>query len=129
MDLYFMFWNVLTVHLLVYDLVIDSVEVGKEALMVPPAPVRDLGTDVSCVWSAEALLVVIPAKRVLNRTAESWDMETVVVVLILNPAKARQEFVRKSSKCMFRASVQILFHLKLKRIFWLFTFILLFNCA
>jgi len=54
-----------------YNLIIHSIEVGKEALVVPPASVRYLGTDVTCVWSAEALLVMVPSERVLDCTTES----------------------------------------------------------
>ncbi len=42
--------------------VIDSIEVGIEALVVPPAAVGDLCTDVATVGGAEALLVVVPAE-------------------------------------------------------------------
>lgn len=46
--------------------VVDAVQVGVEALVVPPAAVRDLSADVAAVWGAEALLVVVPAEGVLH---------------------------------------------------------------
>lgn len=51
--------------------VVDSVKVGVEALVVPPATVGDLSADVATVWGAEALLVVVPAERVLHGPAEA----------------------------------------------------------
>lgn len=44
------------------DLVVDTVEVGVETLVEPPACVADLGADVAGVWRAEALLVVVPTE-------------------------------------------------------------------
>lgn len=51
--------------------VVDAIEVGIEALVVPPTAVRDLSTDVTTVWCTEALLVVVPAERVLHCAAEA----------------------------------------------------------
>lgn len=51
--------------------VIKTVEVGVEALAVPPTAVGDFGADVSAVGGAEALVVMVPAERVLNRPAEA----------------------------------------------------------
>lgn len=68
---YFISWNDFIFPSLIYDLIIHPIEVGKEALMVPPASVRYLSTDVTCVWSAEALLVMVPTERVLDCTTES----------------------------------------------------------
>ncbi len=42
--------------------VVNSIEVGIEALVVPPAAMGDLCTDVATVRRAEALLVVVPAE-------------------------------------------------------------------
>lgn len=68
---FFISWNDFIFPLFIYNLIIHSIEVGKEALMVPPASVRYLGTDVTRVWSAEALLVMVPTERVLDCTTES----------------------------------------------------------
>lgn len=54
--------------------VVKAVEVGVEALAVPPTAVGDFSTDVSTVGGAEALLVMVPAERVLNRSTEAWHM-------------------------------------------------------
>lgn len=51
--------------------VVDSIKVGIEALVVPPTAVGDLSTDVATVGGAEALLVVVPAERVLHCPAEA----------------------------------------------------------
>lgn len=51
--------------------VVDSIEVCVEALVVPPTAVGDLSTDVATVGGAEALLVVVPAERVLHCPAEA----------------------------------------------------------
>lgn len=51
--------------------VVDSIKVGVEALVVPPTAVRDLSTDVATVGGAEALLVVVPAERVLRCPTEA----------------------------------------------------------
>ena len=67
-------------------LVVDSIEVGVEALVVPPPRMGDLSTDVACVWGAEALLVVVPAERVLHSAAEPRHVEAVLVLLILYAA-------------------------------------------
>ena len=66
--------------------VVEAVKVGVEALVVPPATVRDLGTDVPTVRCTEALLVVVPAERVLHRAAEACHVETVLMLLILHTA-------------------------------------------
>lgn len=66
--------------------VVDSIKVGVEALVVPPTAVRDLSTDVATVGGAEALLVVVPAERVLRCPTEAWHMETVLMVLIFQTA-------------------------------------------
>lgn len=78
-------------HLLVCScrqpyLVVDTVEVGVETLMEPPAGVAYLGTDVASIWRAEALSVVVPTERILHRSTETRHMEAVVVLLILYPA-------------------------------------------
>lgn len=70
-------------------LVVDAVEVGVETLVEPPAGVADLGADVAGVRRAEALLVVIPAERILHRPAETRHMQPEPVLLILNPAGRR----------------------------------------
>lgn len=67
-------------------LVVDTVEVGLETLVEPPASVADLGTDVACVWCAEALLVVVPTERIFHRATETRHMEAVLVLLTLDPA-------------------------------------------
>lgn len=51
--------------------VVKAVEVGVEALAVPPTTVGDFSTDVSAVRGAEALLVMVPAERVLNCSTEA----------------------------------------------------------
>lgn len=67
-------------------LVVDAVQVGMETLLVPPACVRDLSADVSCVRCAEGLLVVIPAERVFHCTAKARDVEPVLSRFVLDPA-------------------------------------------
>ena len=64
--------------------VVKAIEVGVEALAVPPTAVGDFSTDVSAVGGAEALLVVVPAERVLNRSTEAWHVQAVLVLLILH---------------------------------------------
>lgn len=64
--------------------VVEAVEVGVEALAVPPAAVGDFGADVSAVGGAEALPVVVPAERVLNRPAEAGHVQAVLVLLVLH---------------------------------------------
>lgn len=51
--------------------VVDTIQVGVEALVVPPTAVGDLSTDVATVRCTEALLVVVPAKRILNGATEA----------------------------------------------------------
>lgn len=51
--------------------VVKAVEVGVEALVVPPTAVRDFSADVPAIGGAEALVVVVPAERVLNRPSEA----------------------------------------------------------
>lgn len=51
--------------------VVDSVKVCIEALVVPPTAVGDLCTDVATVRGAEALLVMVPAERVLHCPTEA----------------------------------------------------------
>lgn len=51
--------------------VVEAIEVGVEALAVPPTAVGDFSTDVSAVGGAEGLLIVVPAERVLNRPTEA----------------------------------------------------------
>lgn len=51
--------------------VVKAVEVGVEALVVPPTAVGDFSTDVPAIGGAEALLVMVPAERVLNRPTEA----------------------------------------------------------
>ena len=51
--------------------VVDAIKVGVEALVVPPTAVGDLSTDVATVWRAEALLVMVPAERVLHCPTEA----------------------------------------------------------
>lgn len=67
--------------------VIDSIKVGVEALVIPPTAMWDLSADVSTVWCTEALLIVVPTERVLNRTTEAWHMETVLMLLIFHTAR------------------------------------------
>lgn len=67
-------------------LVVHPVEVGEEALVVPPAPVGDLGTDVPRIGRAEAPLVVVPGEGVLHRPAEPVHVQAVVVGLVLDAA-------------------------------------------
>lgn len=69
--------------------VVDSIEVGVEALVVPPAAVGDLCADVATVRGAEALLVVVPAERVLHRPAEARHMEAVLMLLVFHTAGGR----------------------------------------
>ncbi len=83
--------SMVLLHLLVCScrqpyLVVDTVEVGVETLMEPPAGVAYLGTDVASIWRAEALSVVVPTERILHRSTETRHMEAVVVLLILYPA-------------------------------------------
>lgn len=66
--------------------VVDAVQVGVEALVVPPAAVGDLGADVAAVRGAEALLVVVPAEGVLHGAAEARDVQAVLVLLVLHAA-------------------------------------------
>lgn len=51
--------------------VVKAVEVGVEALVVPPTAVGDFSADVPTIGGAEALLIVVPAERVLNRPTEA----------------------------------------------------------
>lgn len=64
--------------------VVKAVQVGVETLVVPPTAVGDFSTDVSTVGGAEALLVMVPAERVLNRSAEARHMQAVLVLLVLH---------------------------------------------
>lgn len=73
-------------------LVVDAIEVCIETLVIPPAGVGDLGTDVARVRCAEALLVVVPAERVLHCPAEARHMQTVLSGLILHTAKAQKKY-------------------------------------
>lgn len=66
--------------------VVDSVQVGVETLVVPPAAVGDLGADVAAVRSAEALLVVVPAEGILHCAAEARDVQAILVLLVLHTA-------------------------------------------
>ena len=66
--------------------VVDAVEVGVEALVVPPAAVGDLSADVAAVGGAEALLVVVPAERVQHRPAEARHVQAVLVLLVFHTA-------------------------------------------
>lgn len=66
--------------------VVDSIKVCIEALVVPPTAVGDLSADVTTVRGAEALLVVVPAERVLHCPAEARHMETVLMLLIFHTA-------------------------------------------
>lgn len=66
--------------------VVDAVQVGVEALVVPPAAVGDLGADVAAVRGAEALLVMVPAEGVLHGAAEARDVQAVLVLLVLHAA-------------------------------------------
>lgn len=59
-------------------LVVDAVQVGVEALVIPPASMRDFSTDVSCVWGAEALFIMVPAERVFHCSTEARHMEPVL---------------------------------------------------
>ena len=70
---------------------VDAIQVGIEALVVPPASVRDFCTDVARVRSAEALLVMVPAERVLHCSTEARDMKSVLGRLILNTANMHGE--------------------------------------
>lgn len=58
----------------------------------------DLCTDVACVRSAEALLVMVPGKRVLHCATEARHMQAVLVVLILSAA--RGGVVEKGRQCV-----------------------------
>lgn len=78
--------------------VVEAVEVGVEALVVPPTAVGDLGTDVSTVGGAEALLVVVPAERVLNRPAEAGHVQAVLVFLVLHAANTQTLAVSAAGK-------------------------------
>lgn len=71
-------------------LVVNPVEVGVETLVEPPAGVADLGADVARVWRAEAVLVVIPAERILHRPTETRHMEAILVLLAVYPAAGGQ---------------------------------------
>lgn len=64
--------------------VVKAVEVGVEALVVPPTAVGDFSADVSTVGGAEALLVMVPTERVLNSSTEAWHMQAVLVLLVLH---------------------------------------------
>lgn len=66
--------------------VVDSIKVCIEALVVPPTAVGDLSADVTTVRGAEALLVVVPAERVLHCPTEARHMETVLMLLIFHTA-------------------------------------------
>lgn len=68
------------------DLVVDTVEVGLETLVEPPACVADLGTDVARVRCTEGLLVVVPTEGILHRATETRHTDAVLVLLTLNPA-------------------------------------------
>lgn len=69
--------------------VVDPIKVGIEALVVPPTTVGDLSTDVATVGGAEALLVVVPAERVLHCPAEARHMETILMLLVVHTAHKR----------------------------------------
>lgn len=74
--------------------VVDAIEVGVEALVVPPTTVGDLSADVTAVWCTEALLVVVPAERVLHCATEVWHMETVLMLLIFHTAHTHTHIYR-----------------------------------
>lgn len=84
--------------------VVDAVEVGVEALVVPPSAVGDLGADVAAVRRAEALLVVVPAERVLRRPAEAGHAETVPVLLVAHAANTQTQAEEHRVKIVARVS-------------------------
>lgn len=53
--------------------------------MEPPAGVADLSTDVSRVWGAETVLVVIPAEGVLHRPTKARHVQAVLILLTVDP--------------------------------------------
>lgn len=73
--------------------VVKAVEVDVEALAVPPTAVGDFSTDVSAVGGAEALFVMVPAERVLNRSTEAWHMQAVLVLLVLHATNTQTRAV------------------------------------
>lgn len=72
-------------------LIVHPVEVGIEAVMVPPASMRDFSTYVPHVRSAEALLVMVPAEAVLYGAAEATHVEAEVALLIIHAAGRGQK--------------------------------------
>lgn len=70
-------------------LVVHSIEVGEEALVIPPPSMGNLCTDVPGVGGAEAPFIVVPGEGVLRRPTEPVHVQAVVVYLVLNAARDR----------------------------------------
>lgn len=102
------FW---AVNLCVYNqqatsyLVVDAIEVCVETLVVPPASVGDLGTDVARVGCAEALLVMVPAEGVLHSPTEARHMQTVLSALVLHTIN-----IHKSEVLTFLTNTMLIVH-------------------
>lgn len=56
----------------------------------------DFGADVAAVRSAEALLVMVPAKGVLDGATEARDMQAILMLLVLYAA-----YPNKQLSCQF----------------------------